>query len=69
MWIVEFVKNTITGHIRTPSPKNSDGQRYARHLRRRQTSRPTIASASSSSPSSRKPVAKSQWTCSAGGCI
>ena len=27
MWIVEFVKNTITGHMKTPSPKRSAGHR------------------------------------------
>src|SRR3982750_4611416 len=35
----------------------------------RQTSSPTIGSASRTSPSSRNPVAKSQCTISAGGCI
>src|SRR6266545_2729617 len=69
MWIVEFVKNVITGHIRTPIRNANDGQRYARHARRRQTSSPTIASANRKSDSSRKPVANIQWTCSAGGCI
>src|SRR5712691_2794167 len=59
----------MTGHIRTPIPNRNDGQRYTRQLRRRQTSSPTIASASRNSPSSRKPVANIQWTCSLGGCI
>ena len=27
MWIVEFVKRTITGHMKMPSPKRIDGQR------------------------------------------
>jgi len=27
MWIVEFVKKTITGHISTPIPKAKLGQR------------------------------------------
>ena len=27
MWIAEFVKKTITGHIRTPIVNASDGQR------------------------------------------
>ena len=49
--------------------KMNDGHRYARHVRRRQTSSPTIASASRNSASSRKPVANIQCTCSAGGCI
>src|SRR5437763_9531303 len=46
MWIVEFVKNVMTGHISTPIEKMRPGQRYARHARRRQTSVPTIASPS-----------------------
>ena len=35
----------------------------------RHTAVPTTASATRHSPSIRNPVAKSQWTCSAGGCI
>src|SRR6478735_6848565 len=69
MWIVELVKRTITGHISTPRPKSRLGQRYARQARRLQTSSPTTARASRQSASSRNPVANSQWTCSAGGCI
>ena len=33
MWIVEFVKNVITGHMKTPIRNTNDGQRYARHVR------------------------------------
>src|ERR1043165_6931054 len=53
----------------TPRANASPGHRYARHARRRQTSVPTTASASRSMPSSRIPVANSQWTCSEGGSI
>src|SRR5919204_312755 len=67
--MVELVKNTITGHMRTPIRKANDGQRYARQGRRRQTSSPTTASASSSRPMIRKPVANHQWTNSARGSI
>src|SRR5207302_4594672 len=67
MWSVEVVKKTITGHMNRPSVNASPGHRYARHARRRQTSVPTTASASRQRPRIRKPVAKSQWTCSAGG--
>src|SRR6266568_601952 len=67
--MVEFVKNVITGHIITPMKKRTPGQRYARQARRRHTSVPTIASPSRQRPRIRKPVANSQWTCSAGGCI
>src|SRR5262245_7032090 len=35
----------------------------------RQTSVPTTASATRQRPRMRKPVANSQWTCSAGGCM
>src|SRR5262249_8808013 len=69
MWIAEFVKNVITGHIRIPSPNARPGQRYARQARRSQTSRPTIASASFSRPSQSRPMPKSQCTISLGGCI
>src|ERR671937_325028 len=34
--MVELVKNTITGHMRTPIRKANDGQRYARQGRRRE---------------------------------
>src|SRR5205823_11961179 len=67
IWIVEFVKKVITGHIRTPRANARPGQRQARHRLRRQTSVPTTASATRQSPRIKKPVAKSQWTCSAGG--
>src|SRR5919204_268956 len=67
--MVELVKKTITGHMRTPIRKANDGQRYARQGRRRQTSSPTTASASSSRPMIRKPVANHQWTNSARGSI
>src|SRR5436190_11796491 len=69
MWIAELVKNVITGHIPTPSPKARPGHRYARQGRRAQTSRPTIASASMSRPSTRTPIPNSQCTISLGGCI
>src|SRR3954465_10531084 len=69
MWIAEFVKNVITGHMSTPSANAMPGQRYARHARRRHTSGPTIASPSKHRPRARKPVANNQWTCSAGGVI
>src|SRR4029453_7382745 len=69
MWSVEFVKNTITGHKKIPSENAIAGHKYARHARSRQTSVPTTASAARHRPSSRKPVAKSQWTCSARGCM
>src|SRR6266849_4070138 len=59
----------MTGHIKTPSANASPGQRYARHALRRHTSVPMIASPSRQSPSRRKPVANSQWTCSLGGCM
>src|ERR687888_2625345 len=67
--MVELVKKTITGHMRTPIRKANDGQRYARQGRRRQTSSPTTASASSRRPMIRKPVANHQWTNSAFGSI
>src|SRR3954453_12770403 len=67
MCMAGFVEKAITGHISTPSVKARPGQRYARHARRRQTSVPTTTSASRHRPSSRNPVANSQWTCSAGG--
>src|SRR6059058_6329551 len=69
MWIVEFVKKTITGHISRPIPNRNDGHRYARQARRRQTSSPTIASASSRMPRIRNPVANHQWTNSDLGSI
>src|SRR5436190_17542722 len=47
----------------------NDGHRYARQDRRRQTSSPTTASASRSTPRTRKPVANHQWTNSARGSI
>src|SRR5919204_1684985 len=67
--MVELVKKTITGHMSTPIRKANEGQRYARHGRRRQTSSPTAASASRSNPMIRKPVANHQWTNSAFGSI
>src|SRR5205085_4438102 len=67
--MAELVKNTITGHIRTPIRKASPGQRYGRQARLAQTSGPTTASASRQRPSIRKPVANIQWTNSAFGCI
>src|SRR5262249_54018588 len=69
MWIVELVKNTITGHIRTPIRNANDGHRYGLHGRRPQASSPTIASARRSRPMIRKPVANHQWTNSAFGSI
>src|SRR6476661_1054830 len=69
MWIDEFVKNAITGHSRTPRANATPGQRYFRHGLLRQTSCPTIASASRQSPTNRIPVANSQWTISACGSI
>ncbi len=68
MCSVELVKKTITGHRSTPSANAMPGHRYARQARCRQTSGPTTASASRQRPRIRKPVANSQWTCSAGGC-
>src|SRR2546429_375915 len=65
----ERVKNTITGHIRTPITNANDGQRYGRHGRLPHASSPTNASASRSSPMIRKPVANHQWTNSAFGSI
>src|SRR4051794_28733977 len=59
----------MTGHINTPIRNRNDGHRYARHGRRRQTPFPTVASARSSSPMTRKPVANHQWTNSARGSI
>ena len=67
MCSVELVKKTMTGHIARPIANIVEGQRYARQRRFRQTSRPTIASATRKRPSARKPVANSQWTCSGGG--
>src|SRR5436190_2923584 len=69
MWIDEFVKNAMTGHRRTPIANATPGQRYFRHGRARQTSCPTITSQRRHSPTNRIPVAKSQWTISACGCI
>src|SRR5947208_278990 len=69
MWMVEFVKNVITGHNMTPMKNSVPGHRYARQARFRQTSTPTIASASRQRLRITNPVPKSQWTCSAGGCI
>ena len=40
MWIVEFVKNVITGHIRTPIRKSERRPEIGRHVRLRQTSSP-----------------------------
>src|SRR4051794_32302974 len=65
----EFVKNAITGHSSTPIPNATPGHRYLRHGRIRQTSWPTIASASRQRPTKRIPAAKPQWTISARGCI
>src|SRR3954447_25609937 len=59
----------MTGHISRPMPNKNEGQRYARQARRRQTSVPTTASASSSRPMIRKPAANHQWTNSARGSI
>src|SRR5438552_5152 len=53
--------------MKSPSRNARPGQRYARHARRRHTSVPTTASPSRHSPSSKKPVATSQWTASEGG--
>src|SRR3954467_1135798 len=69
MWIAEFVKNVITGHMSTPSANAMPGHRYARHARRRHPSGPTTASPSRHRPRARNPVANNQWTCSAGGVI
>src|SRR5215470_14490112 len=69
MWIVELVKNTITGHIRTPIRNANDGHRYGRHRRLPHACSPTTASASRSRPMIRKPVANHQWTNSAFGSI
>src|SRR5579859_5860361 len=69
VWMAEFVKKTITGHIITPMKNARPGQRYGRHARRAQTSGPTSASANRQSPSMRKPVANIQWTISDLGCI
>src|SRR6266540_6039119 len=68
MCSVELVKKTITGHRSTPSANAMPGHRYPRQARCRQTSVPTTASPSRQRPRIRKPVANSQWTCSAGGC-
>src|SRR5207244_4265427 len=62
-------KKTITAHIATPMKNARPGQTYGRHARLAQTSGPTTASASRQRPSIRKPVANSQWTISAFGCI
>src|SRR5438270_517205 len=69
MWIDELVKNAITGQSRTPIPNAIPGHRYLRHGRIRQTSCPTIASASRQSPTRRIPAANPQWTISACGSI
>ena len=51
MWIVEFVKKTITGHISTPRPKSERSARGTRARRGgRQTSSPTIASREQAEP-------------------
>src|SRR5438874_10557243 len=60
MWIVELVKNTITGHIRTPIVKARLGHRYARQGRRLQTSSPTTACASRQSPRSEEHTSELQ---------
>src|SRR5207244_2492454 len=62
-------KKTITAHIATPMKNARPGQTYGRHARLAQASGPTTASASRQRPSIRKPVANSQWTISAVGCI
>ena len=51
----------------TPAASASDGQRYARHRRRRKTAVPTIVSARRTSPRSRKSDANSQCEISALG--
>src|SRR5690348_13531169 len=69
MWMAELVKNAITGQRKSPSANATPGHRYARHARIRQTSVPTIASASKQRPMKRMPAPKNQWTISARGCI
>ena len=53
----------------TPPPSAIDGQRYARHGRRRKTVVPTIASDRRSSPRSRQTDPVSQWAISGLGTI
>src|SRR5262249_14016799 len=69
MWIAEFVKNVITGHIRIPSPNARPARGTARRARRPQTPRPPTARGGFSRPSQSSPMPKSQCTISLGGCI
>src|SRR5215510_11688419 len=66
---VENVEKIAINQSQTPAESASDGQRYARQRRRRNTSGPTIASARTTSPKKRNPAANSQWAISALGSI
>src|SRR6266705_3271488 len=67
--MVEKVEKITTIQSATPAESASEGQRYARQRRRRNTSVPTIVSASRTNPRSRKSDAKSQCEISALGTM
>src|SRR5262245_30512557 len=66
---VENVEKIAITHSQMPAVRASEGQRYMRQRRRRNTSGPTIASARTTSPKKRNPAANSQWAVSARGSI